>query len=169
MLAYVNNEVISCIDQQGTDIYHVIDSNGTWHGYSASIIGNSQDGYKAYNFGGAGGGYSTGNTQDTVYKTPQEALAALNHGRSGTSEYDKVQKWNTTPKQDKEAQDANKAHIDKGKYGEFSNNCTDAVEAALKAAGVKYSTGAMPLALFNRNIKNATTLNYTDFKNGKLE
>ena len=54
-------------------------------------------------------------------------------------------------------------------YGELSNNCTDAVEAALKAAGVKYSTGAMPLALFNRNIKNATTLNYTDFKNGKLE
>ena len=168
-LAYCNNGVISCIDQQGTDIYHVIDSNGTWHGHSASIIGNSKDGYKAYNFGGAGGGYSIGNTQDTVYKTPQEALAALNNGRSGASEYDMVQKWDTTPKQDKEAQDANKAHVDKGNYGGVLNNCTDAVEAALQAARVKYSTGVMPLTLFNNNINNATTLNYTDFKNGKLE
>ena len=64
---------------------------------------------------------------------------------------------------------ANKAHIDKGNYGEVSNNCTDAVEAALQAARVKYSTGIMPLTLFNNNINNATTLNYTDFKNGKLE
>ena len=27
----------------------------------------------------------------------------------------------------------------------------------------------MPSTLFNNNIKNATTLNYTDFKNGKVE
>lgn len=61
------------------------------------------------------------------------------------------------------------APITAGKYHEVTNNCTDAVEAALKAAGVKHSTGLMPSTLFNNNIKNATTLNYTDFKNGKVE
>ena len=96
-------------------------------------------------------------------------LAALNNGRNGNYEYDKVQKWSTTPEQDKKAQDANKAHIDAGNYGEVSNNCTDAVEAALKAANVKHSTGIMPETLFNNNKNNATTLNYNDFKNGIIE
>ena len=45
------------------------------------------------------------------------------------------------------------APITAGKYHEVTNNCTDAVEAALKAAGVKHSTGLMPSTLFNNNIK----------------
>ena len=170
-LAYVNNWVIDSIDRLGTDIYHVYDSDGTIHGHSASIIGNSQDGYKAYNFGGTGGGYRTGakEEQDIAYKTPQEALAALNNGRAGDYEYDRVQKWDTTSDQDKKAQDASKAHIDAGGYGEISNNCTDAVEAALDAAGVKYSTGIMPWTLFENNRPFATTLDYDKFKNGQIE
>ena len=168
-LAYVNNCVANCIDIFGTDIYHVYDSDGSWHGHSASIIGNSTDGYKAYNFGGSGGGYTTGNQNDKTYATAQEALATLNNGRGGTYEYDKVQKWDTTPEQDKKAQDANKAHIDAGGYGEVSNNCTDAVEAGLKAADVNYSTGLMPGTLFNNNQNKATTLDYTKFKNGQIE
>ena len=167
--AYCNNGVTSVVDRLGTDIYHVYDSDGTWHGHSASIIGNPEDGYKAYNFGGAGGGYTIGNPKDRTYATAQEALAALNNGREGAYEYDKVQKWNTTPEQDRKAQEANKAHIDAGKYGELLNNCTDAVEAALKAAGVKHSTGLMPATLFSNNKSTATTLNYNDFKNGVIE
>ena len=167
--AYCNNGVISAVDRFGTDIYHVYDSDSSWHGHSASIIGNPKDGYKAYNFGGAGGGYTMGNPNDKTYATAQEALAALNYGREGKYEYDKVQKWNTTPEQDRKAQDANKAHIDAGGYGEILNNCTDAVEAALKAAGVEYSTGVMPATLFNNNKNNATTLNYNDFKKGITE
>ena len=167
--AYVNNEVTSAIDRFGTDIYHVYDSDSSWHGHSASIIGNPQDGYKAYNFGGAGGGYTMGDQNDKTYATAQEALAALNKGREGIYEYDKVQKWDTTPEQDKKAQDANKAHIDAGGYGEILNNCTDAVEAALDAADVKHSTGVMPKTLFDNNKNNATTLNYNDFKNGIIE
>ena len=60
--AYCNNGVISAVDRFGTDIYHVYDSDSSWHGHSASIIGNPKDGYKAYNFGGAGGGYTMGIT-----------------------------------------------------------------------------------------------------------
>ena len=167
--AYCNNRVISAADRFGTDIYHVYDSDRSWHGHSASIIGNPKDGYKAYNFGGAGGGYTMGNPNSPTYATAQEALAALNYGREGKYEYDKVQKWNTTPEQDRKAQDANKAHIDAEGYGEILNNCTDAVEAALNAAGVEYSTGAMPATLFNNHKNNATTLNYNDFKKGITE
>ena len=167
--AYCNNGVISAVDRFGTDIYHVYNSDSSWYGHSASIIGNPKDGYKAYNFGGAGGGYTMGNHNDQTYPTAQKALEALNYGREGKYEYDKVQKWNTTPEQDRKAQDANKAHIDAEGYGEILNNCTDAVEAALKAAGVEYSTGAMPETLFNNNKNNATTLNYNDFKKGIIE
>ena len=80
-----------------------------------------------------------------------------------------MQKWDTTSDQDKKAQDASKAHIDAGGYGEISNNCTDAVEAALDAAGVKYSTGIMPWTLFENNRPFATTLDYDKFKNGQIE
>ena len=54
-LAYCNNEVITAIDKQGTDIYHVTDISGI--GHSATIIGNPIDGYYAYNNGPKGGGY----------------------------------------------------------------------------------------------------------------
>ena len=166
--AYVNNEVTSAIDRFGTDIYHVAYTGNTV-GHSASIIGNPIDGYKAYNFGGDGGGYSMGDQNDKTYATAQEALAALNKGREGIYEYDKVQKWDTTPEQDKLAQDANKKHIDDGNYSWYWNNCTDAVEAALEAAGVDYETGVKPSTLFNNNEKYATTLNYKDFKRGLVE
>ena len=68
--AYCNNGVISAVDRFGTDIYHVYDSDSSWHG---------------------------------------------------------------------------------------------------QAAGVEYSTGAMPATLFNNNKNNATTLNYNDFKKGITE
>ena len=40
-LAYCNNEVITAIDKQGTDIYHVTDVSGI--GHSATVIGNPID------------------------------------------------------------------------------------------------------------------------------
>ena len=54
-------------------------------------------------------------------------------------------------------------------YDWLTHNCTDPVEAGLEAAGVKYSTGFTPSSLFNNNLNNAKTLNYDDFKNGKVE
>ena len=73
--AYCNNGVISAVDRFGTDIYHVYDSDSSWHGHSASIIGNPKDGYKAYNFGGSGGGYTMGNPNDKTYATAQRENA----------------------------------------------------------------------------------------------
>ena len=66
--AYVNNWVMTSIDLLGRDIYHVIDTDSST-GHSAVIVGNEADGYRAYNFGGDGGGYTVGNQKDLVYKT----------------------------------------------------------------------------------------------------
>ena len=63
-----------------------------------------------------------GNHNDQTYPTAQKALEALNYGREGKYEYDKVQKWNTTPEQDRKAQDANKAHIDANCVGKVTSN-----------------------------------------------
>ena len=165
--AYVNNWVMSSIDLLGRDIYHVIDTDSST-GHSAVIVGNEADGYKAYNFGGDGGGYTVGNQKDIAYKTAKDALAALNNGRSSEGEYDKVQKWETDRLHDKLAQDAIKNDMNES-YDWLTHNCTDPVEAGLEAAGVKYSTGFTPSSLFNNNLNNAKTLNYNDFKNGKVE
>lgn len=158
---------MSSIDLLGRDIYHVIDTDSST-GHSAVIVGNEADGYKAYNFGGDGGGYTVGNQKDIAYKTAKDALAALNNGRSSEGEYDKVQKWETDRLHDKLAQDAIKNDMNES-YDWLTHNCTDPVEAGLEAAGVKYSTGFTPSSLFNNNLNNAKTLNYNDFKNGKVE
>ena len=165
--AYVNNWVMTSIDLLGRDIYHVIDTDSST-GHSAVIVGNKADGYRAYNFGGDGGGYTVGNPKDLVYKTAKDALAALNNGRSSEGEYDRVQKWETDRLHDKLAQEAIKNDMNTP-YDWLTHNCTDPVEAGLKAAGVKYSTGFTPSSLFNNNLNNAKTLNYDDFKNGKVE
>ena len=154
--AYVNNWVMSSIDLLGRDIYHVIDTDSST-GHSAVIVGNEADGYKAYNFGGDGGGYTVGNQKDIAYKTAKDALAALNNGRSSEGEYDKVQKWETDRLHDKLAQDAIKNDMNES-YDWLTHNCTDPVEAGLEAAGVKYSTGFTPSSLFNNNLNNAKTL-----------
>jgi RHS repeat-associated protein len=170
--AYVNNLVIGCIDRFGTDIYHVVDTDSSWHGHSATIIGNPTDGYKAYNFGGAGGGYTMGNKTDTVYSTPHEALAALNSGRTGAYEYDKVQKWSASRAQDLLAQNANKAHIDADGYTWYGNNCIDAVMAALAAAAVNYTSfGVICFDIYenNRLWGYAQPLDYGKFKSGQIE
>ena len=165
--AYVNNWVMTSIDLLGRDIYHVIDTDSST-GHSAVIVGNEADGYRAYNFGGDGGGYTVGNQKDLVYKTAKDALAALNNGRSSEGEYDRVQKWETDRLHDKLAQEAIKNDMNTP-YDWLTHNCTDPVEAGLEAAGVKYSTGFTPSSLFNNNLNNAKTLNYDDFKNGKVE
>ena len=177
-LAYVNNWAADSIDQFGGDIYHVVDISGI--GHSASIIGNPKDGYYAYNNGPNGGGYSPATPTETRYNTPAEALAELNKGRSGSDEYDLVEKWTTSREQDELARSAAKNSIDMG-YDLESNNCMHTVAAALEAAGVNYfGPGSSyvlgmgvawcpPQRFYTANLIYATYINYNDFKKGVAE
>ena len=177
-LAYCNNEVITAIDKQGTDIYHVTDISGI--GHSATIIGNPIDGYYAYNNGPNGGGYGPGNPSEKKYNSAAEALAELNRGRPGSDEYDLVQKWDTSRNQDALARSAAKSSIDKG-YDPDSNNCMHTVALALEAAAVNYfGPGSSyvlglgiawcpPQRFYTANLLYAQYVNYNDFKNGKVE
>ena len=177
-LAYVNNWVADSIDQFGGDIYHVVDISGI--GHSASIIGNPIDGYYAYNNGPKGGGYSCAASAETRYNTPAEALAELNKGRSGSDEYDFVEKWTTSRVQDAFARFAAKKSIDSG-YVSETNNCMHTVAAALEAAAVNYfGPGASyllglgvawcpPQRFYTANLIYAKYINYNDFKKGVAE
>ena len=219
-LAYVNNWVTGAIDRLGTDIYHLVDNSGL-PGHSACIIGNPTTGYFAYNHGGDGHGYNyddqfenpmlvrainaktvscnyiEGKTAngETIYGYATPALALeyelMKDRDTPGKEYDWVQKWTTTSDKDLLARDAIKECINDG-YRELTNNCMDAVDAALDAADVwhvcpktsmysvatsfiicpyapAYVAYCPPGAFFIANWFFAKTLDYDEFKRGVEE
>ena len=133
-LAYVNNSTTIAIDQLGTDIYHVVDTEGAFAGagHSAYIIGNSKDGYTAYDYqangsSGSGSSGSSSNSESRVqggFATPEAALAFLNSNRTKEHNFDKGQMWETSPAEDAAARTAAAQYM-KEDYSLLAHNCYD--------------------------------------------
>lgn len=133
-LAYVNNGVIISIDKYGTDVYHVVDSEGAFAGagHSAYIVGNKTDGYTAYDYqaNGSSGSGSSGSSSDSEsrtqggFATPEAALAFLNSNRTTEHNFDKGQMWETTREEDAAAHTAAAQYMTED-YALLTHNCYD--------------------------------------------
>ena len=155
-LAYVNNMVIGCIDRFGTDVYHLVDTEGAGgFGHSAYIIGNDIDGYVAYDYqsNGTGESGSSGSSANLPSRTQggftsvAAATAFLNSNRTTEHNYDKGQHWTTTSSEDAAAHTAAVGYMAED-YGFTTHNC--------------YQLG--PQAIFNainisRTMNNDPTIN----------
>ena len=115
-----------------------------------------------------------------AYKTPALALTVeLLTGRPRYEQYISVQKWVTNSEQDSAARDAFKECVKEGYNCEWyhvlfniTNNCMDAVDAALDAAGVQHRCNKWlndPATFFMVNEEYSIRLKYKDFKNGLAE
>ena len=131
--AYCNNRVTTSIDFLGTDIYHVVDSEGAIleAGHSAYIIGNPTDGYTAYDYqanglSGSGSSGSSSNDESRIqegFATPEAALAYLNSNRTTQEHnFDKGQMWKTSRDEDVAAQAAAAQYMAED-YALISHNC----------------------------------------------
>lgn len=124
--------VIVAIDLMGTDVYHVVDSEGALAeaGHSAYIVGNSVDGYVAYDYqaNGLSGSGSSGSLFDgesrtqSGFLTPEAALAFLNSNRTPEHNFDKMQMWRTTREEDAAANVAAAKYMEED-YSLSTHNC----------------------------------------------
>jgi len=161
--AYVNNEVVGCIDRFGTDVYHLVDSEAlAGIGHSAYIIGNSNDGYTMYNYGP-----SKPSVGEAV-KNFSSLDEALKYARDKQS-FDKAQMWETTAAQDAAAKDAANAYIEEA-YKGFEHNCyqlgPDAIEGAVNNADpenkIEMEHVWGPNDGFDKNLSHKGVQNVTD-------
>lgn len=133
-LAHCNNGVTISIDKYGTDVYHVVDSEGAFAGagHSAYIVANKTDGYTAYDYqaNGSSGSGSSGSSSDGGSRTqggfasPEAALAFLNSNRTPEHNFDKGQMWETSKEEDAAARTAAAQYMTED-YALLTHNCYD--------------------------------------------
>ena len=142
-LAYVNNKVVGSIDRFGTDVYHLVDTEGALAGagHSAYIIGDSFNGYVAYDYqaNGLSGSGSSGSASTSEsrmqggFTSIAEATAFLNSNRTAEHNYDKSQHWTTSSSEDTSANVA-AIHYMAEDYALITHNCYQIGPQAIIAA-----------------------------------
>jgi RHS repeat-associated protein len=139
---YANNNSISSIDSNGLDIYQITNPTQVGGaGHSAMISGNSSTGYTYQSFGnfsasipGSGNGYTS-----NYFPTLSQAMSFANN--LGYSNYNQ---WNTSASADAAAQNAFNNYQASNSYNPTLNNCQDAVNAGLTAAGLDHNNSNVP-------------------------
>jgi RHS repeat-associated protein len=150
---YANNDPIRYVDMFGENIYGLTNTNavgGFGHGAMISGSGDSYV-YQSYGSGPSSSGASSGsgscsnNVTKRTFTSLADALAfAASQG------YNAVNEWNTTPAQDQAAQNAMDQETGQS-YSLLSNNCQDAVNSALSAAGIDHAATDIPTAAALQN------------------
>lgn len=148
---YVNNNPVGFRDIMGLTVYMITSTGNLGSvGHGALVSGNGSN-YTFQSFGLGMSGFD--GYQEKSFRGPNALKRVSDYIKS--QGYSLVNQWNTCPAQDKAASDAFKMASDGGYTP--GNNCQDAVNAALNAAGVPYFPSNSPLsaALFNSNLSNS--------------
>lgn len=169
---YCLNRATQAVDFVGTDVYHVVDSEGAvlGAGHSAWIIGDDENGYSVYDYqanglsgSGVSGSSSDGQTRmKDGFTSLEDALNYLNSNRNGEHKFDKGQMWDTTPEEDAAAKKAAGSYCE-GNYSLLDHNCYDLGPDAIFDAinelrpedqKIDVDDGPSPNAAFERNNEN---------------
>ena len=130
-------------------------------------MGNDNDGYTVYDYqpnglsgSGVSGSSSSGESRiQGGFSNITSALDYLNSNRSDEHNFDKAQKWNTTPTEDAAARQAANSFMGED-YSLFDHNCYDlGPDAIIKAINemrepsvqIDISNGPIPNTAFNYN------------------
>lgn len=163
-LAYVNNKVMSAIDNFGMNIVHLVDPNGAVFGagHSAWMVGNDQDGYTTYDYRPEGSASSSGSSStggspaSQTFSTFEDALNYLNSGRDAGHKYTEGQTLSTSSRDDNVANWAAQRYMTED-YSLPNHNCyqlgKDMVDNINRVDGTNYqiSNNRIPNNAFDDN------------------